>query len=91
MFDTVVLDGDCRLDLVQNVSTNLSIPIDGQCGIVTQIRVADYYTGETTVTPSANEQRLATTGLLVPTDIIINPIPNNYGLISWDGATLTVS
>lgn len=91
MATTVVLDGNCLLDLVQDGGAVLNIPFDGEYGTVTQVKAADYYTGETTVTPSAVEQRLATTGLLVSTDIIINPIPSNYGLITWNGSTLTVS
>ena len=91
MATTVVLDGNCLLELVQDGGAVLNMPFDGEYGAVTQVKAADYYTGETTVTPSASEQRLATTGLLVPRDIIINPIPSNYGLITWNGSTLTVS
>lgn len=91
MATTVVLDGNCLLELVQDGGAVLDMPLDGEFGTVTRVRAADYYTGETTVTPSASEQRLATTGLLVPRDIIINPIPSNYGLITWNGSTLTVS
>ena len=49
------------------------------------------YTGATEVTPSADTQTLATEGLMMTANITINPIPSNYGLVTWDGATLTVS
>lgn len=49
------------------------------------------YTGSTEVTPSADTQTLATEGLMMTANITIKPIPSNYGLISWNGATLTVS
>lgn len=49
------------------------------------------YEGETIFTPSAEEQVIHTAQLYVNSDIIINPIPNNYGLITWNGSTLTVS
>lgn len=52
---------------------------------------AEPYAGETTVTPSAETQTLRTGGTVLLEDIIINPIPSNYGLITWNGATLTVS
>lgn len=49
------------------------------------------YEGETTVTPTQETQVLQTIGTLVTDNITINPIPNNYGLISWNGSVLTVS
>ena len=49
------------------------------------------YTGDTSVTPSADTQTLRTAGLMMTEDIVVNPVPSNYGLITWDGSTLTVS
>lgn len=49
------------------------------------------YHGEYEVTPSAETQTLATQGKNLEQDIVINPIPSNYGLITWNGSTLTVS
>lgn len=49
------------------------------------------YTGPTEVTPTQETQVLHTKKRTVLSDITINPIPNNYGLITWDGAKLTVS
>lgn len=49
------------------------------------------YSGVTEVTPSAETQTLPTSGFMLQADITINPIPSNYGLVTWDGATLTVS
>ena len=49
------------------------------------------YTGEYTVTPSQEQQILETDGLLMDGNVIVNPIPSNYGLITWDGSTLMVS
>lgn len=43
------------------------------------------------VTPTNQEQVLQTNGKVMSNDVIIGPIPNNYGLITWDGTTLTVS
>ena len=52
---------------------------------------AQYYDGSYTFTPSAEAQTIEISGLLARDDITINPIPSNYGLVTWDGATLTVS
>ena len=54
-------------------------------------KVYPVYEGATTVTPSSSAQVLATEGHAVLSDIIIDPIPSNYGLITWNGSTLTVS
>lgn len=49
------------------------------------------YEGEYAVTPGAEAQVLETRGLRMTGNVIVNPIPQNYGLITWDGSTLTVS
>lgn len=51
----------------------------------------DDYTGAYTFTPSAATQIIPTSGLRMIDNVTINPIPNNYGLITWNGSTLTVS
>ena len=81
--DTVVLDGDL----------SLIIPVDGESGIVTKVIGQDLptYTGVTEVTPTTTEQVLDTSNKVVARNIVINPIPSNYGLITWNGSTLTVS
>lgn len=50
-----------------------------------------HYDGEYTFTPTQEQQTVQTAGLVVDQDIIIEPIPSNYGLITWDGSVLTVS
>ena len=49
------------------------------------------YEGEYEVTPASETQTLATDSLYMRGNITINPIPSNYGLITWNGSTLTVS
>lgn len=49
------------------------------------------YAGPYTVTPSQQIQTLQTSGLMAAYNITVEPIPQNYGLITWDGSTLTVS
>lgn len=49
------------------------------------------YEGANEVIPSAEEQVLLTGGLYVADHIKVKPIPNNYGRITWNGSTLTVS
>ena len=49
------------------------------------------YAGSCLVIPSAQRQTLATEKTIVMENITIEPIPSNYGLITWNGAVLTVS
>ena len=49
------------------------------------------YSGAVEVTPSLNTTVLATAGTVVQQDIVINPIPNNYGLITYNGSYITIS
>lgn len=49
------------------------------------------YHGAVDITPTASVQVLETQGKLLADNIIIEPIPNNYGLITWNGSYLTVS
>ncbi len=49
------------------------------------------YEGSYTVTPSAETQTLNTQGLVMTGDVVVEAIPSNYGLITWNGSYLTVS
>lgn len=89
----VVLDGELSLNLNIDGDMSLDIPVDGEAGTVIKVTEHDLpvYTGETEITPSEDTQVLQTANKTVVQDIIINPIPSNYGLITWNGSTLTVS
>lgn len=52
---------------------------------------ADPFEGSYEYTPSEQTQTIPINDLRATQDIVINPIPSNYGLITWDGITLTVS
>ena len=62
-------------------------------GLATAIQVVtgEHYHGTVEITPSSEEQVIHTEGLFVDDPITIHAIPNNYGLITWDGSSLTVS
>lgn len=49
------------------------------------------YDGPMEVTPGGVPQVLLTTGKSLYSDIVVNPVPPNYGLITWDGTIITVS
>ena len=53
---------------------------------------AGYLLQEKTIVPGAEEQTItADIGFGGLKSVTISPIPQNYGLISWDGSTITVS
>ena len=49
------------------------------------------YEGEYRFTPSSEAQTIPTAGKTLTLDIVVDPIPENYGLITWNGSSLTVS
>ena len=49
------------------------------------------YAGAVTVTPSPERQVLDTQYMTVMDKITVEPIPRNYGLITYNGRTITVS
>lgn len=50
-----------------------------------------FYEGAYEVTPGEHNVILATKNKMMAEDVKVNPIPNNYGLITWNGSVLTVS
>ena len=90
-------DNNKTLTVSGNIVTT---PLRVQGGIKTDpVRVgggvsftgADPYEGAYEITPTNETQVLETTHKKLAHNIIINPIPSNYGLITWNGSILTVS
>ena len=49
------------------------------------------YTGAYEATPSSVTQIFETSGCKMTDNFVVNPIPQNYGLITWNGSFITVS
>lgn len=62
----------------------------GSGAYVPYVPTVDEYHGTYEVTPSQTAQVLPTDGLLAVADIVINPIPSNYGRIEQRGSALYV-
>lgn len=60
-------------------------------GGVSHFEPLPYYEGEYEITPSIEAVTLNTANLSMAQDIVINPIPQNYGLITYNGGYITVS
>lgn len=72
--------------------------IDGDIAVTAAVLDGDIkaaggpvYRGEYEFTPSSSVQTIEIAGLTAKRNITINPVPSNYGLITWDGSVLTVS
>lgn len=64
--------------------------LEGSLTVPHVIKV-DNYDGVVSVAPSDTPTVLSTKDKFLLDDITIEPIPQNYGLITWNGSVLTVS
>lgn len=87
----ILLDINNNQEYTLDISDeNLSYVVDPDIEIVNSIE-GEVYTGPTTIIPTQEKQTLNTTNNVLLTDIVIEAIPKNYGLITWNGSILTVS
>ena len=73
---------DATLSGVQSLTATLSLP---------QAVAVDEYSGPYEFTPGNAPQVVEIANKKATADITIAPVPQNYGLITWDRSTLTVS
>ena len=62
-----------------------------EIGVIADVAVMPAYQGAYEVTPGDEPQTLHTNGLMMDRDLTVGAIPSNYGLITYDGSTITVS
>lgn len=74
---------------VLNVTGSESVGLEAEPSIL--IDHSTIYEGAMEWTPSAQAQTIEIANKKAQDNIVINPIPNNYGLITWNGSILTVS
>ena len=92
MQNTVVIDGELSLLFEDLADGSLIIPESGEFGVITAMReIYPVYDGPMEITPTTETQILDTTMRSLVDNIVINPIPSDYGKITWNGSTLTVS
>ena len=85
--------------MVNDLHGKLSATSQNLCGALSPASAgfngklsAGYLLQDKTIVPGAEEQTItADIGFGGLKSVTIAPIPNNYGLISWDGSTITVS
>lgn len=68
-----------------------NVNLSAQLGASFSVVDADIYEGEYTFTPSEETQTILTKNKYLEDNIVINPIPSNYGKITYNGSVITVS
>ena len=67
----------------------VNIPV--QVAAEYKMREGEIYDGPYEFTPTQETQTVSTAEKLLLENIVINPIPQNYGLITYNGSFITVS
>lgn len=86
---------DISLDIIEQMPIELSVGISSDCDIelhgIDVDGLRPEYRGAYVVTPNTETQILPTANRTMGQNVVVNPIPSNYGLITWNGSVLTVS
>ena len=92
IYRTVTIEAKLEDSLVEVVPV-LDGDVSVSAELSSQVRVTQYpdYSGAYEFVPTAETQTIPTDHLVLLDNIVIDPIPSNYGLISWDGVVITVS
>lgn len=90
---TIEATAEISQNIISADATFTKNKIDADAVFTSRIQHTEFpaYDGETAFTPSAEAQTIPVKNTVLLSDITINPIPSNYGLITWNGSTLTVS
>lgn len=79
-----------RMAVPLSVSSNTEqLALDVACVIVSGM--SEHYAGAYEFEPTDSAQIIPIKDMVADANIVINPIPSQYGKISWDGSVLTVS
>lgn len=89
--NVVVIGGEVTLESIIDGDASLSLSSDGVYGSIMQYDSHSLYAGSYEFTPSAERQTISIGDKIASQDITINPIPSNYGLVTWNGSFLTIS
>lgn len=73
-----------------DVTFNSDSAFDADMTTVVHV-LPDPYTGDYTITPTGEAQEIEIKGRTAVENIVVNPIPSNYGMITWNGVQLIVS
>lgn len=95
MYRTVTINAEIVNSVIQTQAELSDSVIEVTPEFYTAIKTygggIEFYDGPYEFTPAQTEQTIQINGKTAVRDITINSIPNNYGLITWNGSVLTVS
>ena len=80
----VIADDDELSLCIEDNDENITLELGSESSYPT-------YTGETEFTPTQSVQVAFTGGKVVLDNITINPIPSNYGLVTYHANIITIS
>lgn len=84
-----------KLTVMADESAVLNIANSESVGLIAEPHIVidstEIYDGAYEWTPTQSTQTIGIADKKALNNITINPIPQNYGLITWNGSTLTVS
>lgn len=82
-----------RLHTEDDPKIKLTVPESPSLSLISDYVIPSFpvYEGPYEITPAAEEQVLETAGKTMDGNVRVGAIPNNYGLITWNGSVITVS
>ena len=87
VYPVIMAESNQTFPVSMSLDEGIVVSIDESIQIVD----ADAYEGNYVVTPASVAQVLNTKDLMMTDDLIVEAIPSNYGLVTWNGSYLTVS
>lgn len=87
----LTFDGNYISDTIHDGDYTAGNIFDGDYGTFKSVSNAEVYEGDYEITPTGEEQIIPIMGKIAADNFTIKPIPQNYGLITWNGSILTVS
>ena len=85
------INADATIKGAVSASANVGVKTINATATVFRTASLSYYDGAYEFTPDTEEQTILIQGKTARLDITIKPIPSNYGLITYNGSTITVS
>lgn len=82
------------IQIETNTSAEITLTTPRKQGITIEVNGGgggEPYPGPYEVTPTRETQVLRTAQKMAQRNIVVNPIPHDWGHITWDGSVLTVS
>lgn len=73
-----------------NLSADDVLKVEVMQGIINKPETGEIYKGNYKVTPNQSKQILNTSGKTLTDNIVVEPIPSNYGKIIWNGSAITI-